>query len=56
MAAEQIIPQKFEVGFMIEFGEPAQHGVIKHLHEQHADVELVGCTIFATRNIYIIAI
>ena len=51
MAAEdepQIIPQKFEVGSMIEFGEPVQYGVIKRLHELHADVELVGSPFFAT--------
>ena len=40
----QIIPQNFEIGALIQFGDPLQYGVIKQLQNEFAEVELVSST------------
>ena len=35
-------PRNFEVGSLIQFGDPIQYGVIKQLHDEFAEVELVS--------------
>ena len=40
-----IVPRNFEVGSMIQFGgDPIQYGVIKQIHGEFAEVELVSST------------
>ena len=42
----QFIPQNFDVGSLIQFGDPLEYGVIKELQNECAVVEMVRYTKF----------